>query len=167
MNLWSANEHQFGPGKIHIVDDENSAKTMCGKWLRAVPGKQSLAESATCQICLNAVPNREERTRASAEWAERASERERIRDAENAAWWTKYNAYLASPKWKAKSAAVIRRDVACRACGAAGATEAHHLTYAHVFDEPLFDLVGVCHGCHDRITAMDRERRASPEMVLP
>ncbi len=25
--------------------------------------------------------------------------------------------------------------------------------------EPLFDLVGVCHPCHERITAMDRERR--------
>ena len=37
--------------------------------------------------------------------------------------------------------------------------EVHHITYAHVFDEPLFDLRAVCRPCHERLTARDRENR--------
>lgn len=79
---------------------------------------------------------------------------------ENDAWWRDYNAYLKSDKWKRKRAAILERDKGiCRACQSRPATQCHHLTYAHVFDEPLFDLVAVCAPCHDKITAMDRERR--------
>ena len=74
-------------------------------------------------------------------------------------FWQEYKKYLSSDKWKAKRKAVIKRDVICQACLSRPAKQAHHLTYSHVFDEPLFDLVGVCVPCHDKITAMDRERR--------
>jgi len=77
------------------------------------------------------------------------------------AWWDRYNEYLASPAWREKRAAVLRRDKhTCQACLKVHATEVHHKTYEHVFDEPLFDLVAICKSCHDRITAASRARRA-------
>ena len=70
--------------------------------------------------------------------------------------------YYGSEKWRAKSSAVIDRDRICQACRGRPAQEAHHLTYDHWRDEPLFDLVGVCHPCHEKITRMDRQRRGVP-----
>jgi hypothetical protein len=37
------------------------------------------------------------------------------------------------------------------------ASQVHHLTYKHLRNEPLFELISVCVPCHDAITAMDRE----------
>jgi hypothetical protein len=76
------------------------------------------------------------------------------------AWWAKYNEYLRSPKWASKRRVVLGRDLDCQACLDRPSTQVHHLTYDHVFDEPLFDLVGVCAPCHDLITNIDRKRRA-------
>ena len=47
----------------------------------------------------------------------------------------------------------------CEGCGVRRAAQVHHLTYEHVGDELLFELVAVCGQCHDRITAQARERR--------
>jgi len=70
----------------------------------------------------------------------------------------KYASYLASPRWRAKREAVMERDAhVCQACLQDGATEVHHLTYAHIFDEPLFDLVAICAPCHRRIHGLDYE----------
>lgn len=72
-------------------------------------------------------------------------------------WWAKYNAYLCSPEWRARRASVLKRDGGmCQACLERQAGEVHHLTYDHVFNEPLFDLVAVCKSCHDRLTHLDR-----------
>jgi len=76
-------------------------------------------------------------------------------------WWETYSEYLKSPKWGRKRALVIDRDMTCQACLVAPAEQVHHLTYAHVFNEPLFELVGICKRCHDKITEMDREKRKS------
>lgn len=71
-------------------------------------------------------------------------------------------AYMQTPKWRAKREAVMRRDNGvCQACLSARASDVHHLTYNHLFDEPLFDLIAVCRPCHDRITAMDRAKRGA------
>lgn len=83
-----------------------------------------------------------------------------LQQQKNAEWWAWYSEYLESDRWAKKRVKVIERDVTCRACLSAPAKQAHHLTYDHVGDEPLFDLVGVCVRCHDKITAMDRERRS-------
>jgi hypothetical protein len=40
------------------------------------------------------------------------------------------------------------------------ATEVHHLSYRHIGNEPLFDLVSVCGPCHRAITAMDYPDKA-------
>lgn len=86
-------------------------------------------------------------------------------DEKNAAWWSWYTTYLQSDAWRRRSQRVIARDHAvCRAqfdnCQNV-ATQAHHLTYAHVGNEPLFDLIAICASCHDVLTALDRDRKAA------
>lgn len=85
------------------------------------------------------------------------------RDEQNADWWDWYNGYLLTDEWRRRSEAVILRDGGRCMASLDGctrrATEAHHLTYKHAGNEPLFDLIAVCHACHQQITAMDRERR--------
>lgn len=70
-----------------------------------------------------------------------------------------YHAYLESQAWRNKRGQRLRvDDWLCQAkldgCTRA-ATDVHHLTYTHVGNEPLFDLVSVCRACHEQITAMD------------
>jgi hypothetical protein len=79
-------------------------------------------------------------------------------------WFAAHNEYLKTPEWKDKQRRVFARDnMQCRA-GLPGCTrraeQAHHLTYDHWQNEPLFDLISVCKHCHDEITRMDRERRS-------
>lgn len=65
-----------------------------------------------------------------------------------------YSKYLQSDKWKAKRAKVMRRaNNICEGCREAKATEVHHLTYIHLKDELLFELVALCHECHARCHA--------------
>ena len=81
-------------------------------------------------------------------------------------WFADYSQYLQSPEWKLKRDAVFRRDgYMCQACLSAPAQQAHHLTYDHYGDEPLFDLVAVCIPCHEKITKMDRERRKNGNTI--
>lgn len=71
------------------------------------------------------------------------------RMAQNAEWWAKYNLYLKSAEWQSKRDRVLERDRhICQACLRRDAFHVHHLTYKHVFNEPLFDLVSVCETCH-------------------
>lgn len=166
--LWAADPHQYGPGKVHVVDAEKADRTYCGKMLAACPGKPTTAREATCQICRNAVAKLPERERQREQWArdrerweQRQQEIAREREEENRQFWEQYNAYLRSPVWQKKRTLVIQRAGGiCEACRSAPAVQAHHLTYNHVFCEPLFDLVAVCIRCHDEITTLDRERRA-------
>lgn len=90
---------------------------------------------------------------------QQTEQRRSVGEAELAERRRKYGEYIRSDKWRGKRAAVLRRDGnLCQACLVLPATEVHHKTYEHVYDEPLFDLVSVCHVCHERITHMDRER---------
>lgn len=62
-----------------------------------------------------------------------------------------YDAYLASPEWKERRLKVLSRDKGiCQGC-AKPASEVHHLTYDHVGEEFLFELIAVCHDCHTRL----------------
>lgn len=80
-------------------------------------------------------------------------------------WWSGYNAYLASDAWRQKRQACLERDRYICQARLSGclqrADQVHHLTYDHRGQEPLFDLVSVCNPCHEKITAMDREKRAA------
>jgi hypothetical protein len=76
----------------------------------------------------------------------------RKQKAQRSAWWARYKVYLASPEWHAISSKVRKRaDGICEGCGAAPATQVHHLSYTHAFNEFLFELVAVCDRCHDRL----------------
>lgn len=67
-------------------------------------------------------------------------------------FWAHYSAYLNTPGWRAKAARVLERDGhLCQACLRAKATQVHHLTYDHVFDEFLWELAAVCTACHERL----------------
>ena len=87
-------------------------------------------------------------------WREkRYAFREQLVAAERArqtsAFWNRYDEYLRSEAWRVLSAAVLKRDrYVCQYCGGR-ATQAHHLTYEHVFHELLFELVAVCFRCHE------------------
>lgn len=60
-----------------------------------------------------------------------------------------YNRYLASPEWAAKRKLVLARSRGmCEGCGVARATDVHHLSYLHRYDEFLFELLAVCRSCH-------------------
>ncbi len=93
-----------------------------------------------------------------------AEQRQRIIEADQAKalWLAKYNDYLQSRDWQARRLLVLERDGRlCQGCRRQPANEVHHKTYDHGFDAPLFDLVALCHPCHERITAMDRARRGA------
>ena len=79
-------------------------------------------------------------------------------------FWQLHDEYLATSFWHARRDAVLARDRhTCQAAlaGCRGeASQAHHLTYAHWRNEPLYDLIAVCRWCHERITGMDRMTRA-------
>lgn len=63
----------------------------------------------------------------------------------------KYHEYLKSPAWLHKREQVLERDAyICQGCRDARATQVHHLTYAHIFNELLFELTSLCGECHDR-----------------
>lgn len=77
---------------------------------------------------------------------------DRIMNADDSAFWQAYEKYLASPQWQKKREKVLARasDI-CEGCGENSATQIHHLSYDHVGDEFLFELVAVCVACHEKL----------------
>lgn len=65
---------------------------------------------------------------------------------------SEYAAYLKTPAWKRKAAMVhAHAKHLCEGCGLHKSQEVHHLTYANIGNEFLFELVAICALCHDRI----------------
>lgn len=66
--------------------------------------------------------------------------------------------YINSPKWKAKRQMVLERDnFRCRKCGTGKNLDVHHITYDHLGNEPLDDLVTLCRDCHNDVHKYDFE----------
>lgn len=90
-------------------------------------------------------------------WIEAKAERSReiyeeTKSAEREEWRREYNAYLATPMWAIKRQRVLdRAGDLCEGCRKCPPVEVHHLTYARVGREMLFDLVAVCRSCHEAI----------------
>lgn len=83
-------------------------------------------------------------------------------DERSAGWRAQYAEYLASQEWWDKRELVMERaGRVCEGCRQADATEVHHLTYANVTREFLFELVALCHACHERLHAQ-REEPSKP-----
>lgn len=91
-------------------------------------------------------------------------------NAKDAQFWKDYDAYLQTPAWKARRAKVLKRcGGICEGCGDRPATVVHHRTYEHVFDELLFELVGLCEPCHQKVHAHadpDNGEGVEPEYEL-
>lgn len=78
----------------------------------------------------------------------------------NASWRARYTAYLHSPVWAMKRAAVLERaGHRCAVCGKGGPLHVHHLTYVRCFHERISDLQAVCPACHE-IADLERRSRA-------
>lgn len=160
-NLWATDPHEYGPGRIHILNRENPSKTLCGKWLRAMPGKYVSGVDATCRICLGSFENRKHRRAQQEEWRKEGERRSRERAQQSQEWWRSYNSYLRTPEWFEKRDAVMRRaGGVCEGCGKQPAIQVHHLSYEHVklvpgrglvCTELLWELRAVCKACHERI----------------
>jgi 5-methylcytosine-specific restriction endonuclease McrA len=76
------------------------------------------------------------------------------REAENAAWWARYDEHLASEKWQRTRKTIFERDQGiCQGCLARPATQVHHVTYRNVCNEFAFQLVAICDECHERFHA--------------
>ena len=56
--------------------------------------------------------------------------------------------YLQSQQWRDKRHLVIQRDGNCRVCKATINLEVHHLSYKHLSQEPLEELITLCRTCH-------------------
>jgi 5-methylcytosine-specific restriction endonuclease McrA len=60
-----------------------------------------------------------------------------------------YDEYLKTPQWEILRQRVLQRcQNVCEGCGVAPAREVHHLTYANIYNELLYQLVGLCSNCH-------------------
>lgn len=80
---------------------------------------------------------------------QRATVREEFLSKQNTEWWSGYNDYLKSPAWAERRRRVLARcgDI-CEGCRNRPVEHVHHLTYEHVGNELLFELVGLCERCH-------------------
>jgi 5-methylcytosine-specific restriction endonuclease McrA len=80
-----------------------------------------------------------------------------------------YDVYIGSDAWRAKRAKVLKRCRGiCEGCDDAKATQVHHLTYDHLGDELLFELVGLCDACHKKAHASQHETpEDEPEIDWP
>lgn len=81
---------------------------------------------------------------------------EQRREEESAEFWRRHKAVMESPEWAAKRKKVFARCRGiCEGCGERSAAHVHHLTYARLGCEMLFDLAGICKPCHDLIHNRD------------
>lgn len=67
-----------------------------------------------------------------------------------------YRLYMKSPAWREKRAKKLREvGFQCELCGSAVNLAVHHITYAHLKNEPLDDLVVLCGQCHKSLHKKD------------
>lgn len=67
-----------------------------------------------------------------------------------------YEKYLLSPEWDKKRRMRLYFNKnnflgKCEVCGSNEATQCHHITYARLYNEWVFDLAALCSSCHERI----------------
>ena len=79
----------------------------------------------------------------------------------NEEWLAKYNAHLDSRKWQELKNEVFQREGGiCQGCRDEPIEHTHHLTYAHMGDEFLFELMGLCITCHLRVHGVQKFKQA-------
>ncbi len=80
-----------------------------------------------------------------------------------------YSEYLQSAEWRIKRDKVLKRAKGiCEGCLERKATVVHHLTYRHIGNEFMFELLAVCKECHNRIHAQaEREEQENNLDEIP
>lgn len=143
--FWKA-DHDYPRTAVHQMrgaDKEGKLWTLCNHHIGRRDGFYTSGPS-DCQNCQSA----------------KAKDR-KVWDAIWAALRKEYAEYRKTFAWRDRCAWVMHRSGGyCEACLVEPATEVHHKTYAHLFNEPLFDLVAICRPCHENVSRIDRERRA-------
>lgn len=73
----------------------------------------------------------------------------------------KYADYILSDAWYAKREEKFRQvGKRCQVCGTSdGVIQVHHIHYAHLFNEPLHDLIVLCDYCHSQFHSENGEYR--------
>jgi len=62
-----------------------------------------------------------------------------------------YSEYLKTDKWRELRRKVMTRcNGICEGCASKPVHDVHHLTYSHIYDELLYQLVGLCRECHEK-----------------
>ena len=127
----------------------------CGTWVRAISKQSAEAVQAERVPFDEALRERwDAHIRAFYDQRREQQEQDRdvLRDAERRIWRANYNEYLKSEAWQVRRRAVLKRaGYVCEGCGVNTAQQVHHLTYKHVGNELLFQLVAVCNDCHAHI----------------
>lgn len=73
-----------------------------------------------------------------------------------------YELYQKSPEWKATRERRKRMDnFTCQKCGAHELLQVHHLTYEHLGNELMEDLITLCRDCHHKEHFGDNSRKRS------
>lgn len=63
-----------------------------------------------------------------------------------------YNSYIQSAEWKEKRELALQRDKhICQRCKTNKANHVHHITYANIGNEYLYEIVSLCWYCHKLI----------------
>ncbi len=123
-----------------------------GRQIRAVSKNSPEVMEMPNRVPFDDELQRQWRERQAAFYDEQRQQRENDRTKQDAEWWRRYDAYLLTPAWRLKRQAVMTRaNNWCEGCACRPATQVHHTTYAHVFDELLFQLVAVCDVCHRKL----------------
>jgi 5-methylcytosine-specific restriction endonuclease McrA len=113
----------------------------CGKFMRNIAKRESLPAEGVYNEDLH-----------KQYWESRLEQRAAEREEESRAWRHFYRQHLASAKWRATREKVIKRaGGVCEGCRDRSINDVHHLTYEHLGDELLFELVGLCSFCHQKI----------------
>lgn len=72
-------------------------------------------------------------------------------------WLQRYNRHIASFKWSELRGLVFEREGGiCQGCAEEPIEHVHHLTYAHMGNEFLFELMGLCITCHLRVHGVQK-----------
>ncbi len=129
-------------GVTHYADWCPECETRTSQWLSKKTVVPAQMESAPTIDLV------ERRAVASQEYAARVASRERDEHPERSA---EYREYLDGPQWRERRELVMARaGQTCEGCRKHHAENVHHLTYAHIQHEFLFELVALCRDCHER-----------------
>lgn len=143
----------------------NGVEVVMRQCLGCGGNRGNVKKSSVSEAEYAALPEWDEtwKERQQAGWEARQAAFEAARAEEQRQWREFYDAYLLSDAWAARRRQVLdRAEGLCEGCGERRATQVHHLTYAHLGDEFLWELKAVCRACHTRLHGVNE-----PTMIFP